>query len=420
MRFGSVTSFGPFITQEVIIDVMSDESVQYQVTQRLLEPMRNSQGIEIPQEAFFFYGIRGSNRIGTLLVQQETPVMMGRRIVYTSNQTGNSDSFKLAYVLKTPLGVPSGSYRGRIAFTLEPVGGSAAPMTLVLNLFADISAETGFDIRTRRGTKIISLYTSQEDGLSDTVAVAVKGALGRPYRIMQELVRPLESPDGRRLSAESVVFRVEQARQGSGPSGNTPLPRQRDALYTSGERGEADEFLVTYALHSPGDEQAGRYRSRISYTLTGQGLEEPLETLVIEVDVEAVFELSVAPEMGGVIQFRDLKPGDKPRYCEVVLEVKNNTGKEYQVSQHLPSALASRDGVEVSPEYFKIKTEPADTKGKLLLPELEVVRKGDTVLYRSDGQGSADSFKVIYSLDPAFEIQAGDYATQITYSITEL
>lgn len=420
LRFGSINSFGPYSSSELIIDIVSDVGTQYQIVQTLLEPLANARGNMIPQDAFYFYGIRGSNHLGTLLAEQETPLMTGRRVIYTSNQTGNTDTFKLVYMLKPPFNVPAGTYRGRIAFTLEPLGGAASPMTVVINILAEVSSEAGFDIRTTRGTKIISLYTSREEGYSDTLLVDIKGALGVPYQIYQELSVPLESGASGRLSRDGLSYEVAEADQGSPAARQVVSPSQRQLVYSSDAQGSADTFLVTYMLGSSESETAGRYRSTIRYSIASQAMQETLETISLEIDIAPVFELSITPETGGVIQFRDLKAGDKPQQVEVIMEIKNNTGKEYQVSQNIATVLANKAGKAVPENSFTLKEESRDTKGTLLIPDAASVKQGGTVLFRSDESGSGDIFKLIYSLDPVFEIEAGDYSTKITYSITEL
>ena len=71
-------------------------------------------------------------------------------------------------------------------------------------------------------------------------------------------------------------------------------------------------------------------------------------------------------------------------------------------------------------KYFNLRTESLDTKGVLRLAQKIEVKKGDTVLFVSDNKGNPDKFKVIYELIPPRDVKAGNYSTNITYSLLEI
>lgn len=420
LRFEKVNNFGAYTNKEVIVGITSDILKQYQVIQTLLEPLTNLQGVSIPQNNFFVYGIRGSNQFGTLSVEQEIPVSLGRSIIYTSNAQGPSDTFNLVYVLKYPFSVPSGSYRGRIAFILEPIDAAQQQVTVILNMYAEINAESSIEIRTATGSKVISLDSSREETKVSDVLFDIKGGLGSSFRISQFLPRLIESNEGVRLPFEAVNFKISRAKAGSGPVQPVPLSNRQDIVYSSGPRGDVDSFVITYGLVEPEKQRAGKFKASIRYGLDGRGLQQNLGDYFLEIEIARIFDLIITPELGGVVEFRDLKPKDPPRHSEVMVEIKNNTGKRYQISQQLMFELVSQEGKAIPSENFTLKEESLDTKGRLLFPSYSEVKQGETVLFISDNDGSPDRFKVIYTLTPSFDIPAGDYSTHITFSLSEL
>ncbi|MGD9015271.1 MAG: hypothetical protein PVI33_04535, partial [Candidatus Omnitrophota bacterium] len=422
-RFGKVSAIGPRINKEVIVNITSDIGKQYHLVQRLLEPLTNAQGVSLSQNNFFVYGIRGTNKYGNLAVEQEVPVFLGRTILYTSNPGGLPDSFNLVYNLKGPFNVPAGSYRGRIAFTLEPIDATQQEVTAILNIFAEIEIESGIEIKTITGGRIISLSSAREEANSSDVLFEIKGGLGSQFRILQQLQQPLKSQDGQELPLEAVNFQLREASKGTGPFRALPLSLRQEAIYTSGPRGELDSFIITYSLGDLSKATAGRYRTALRYLLdeTIPAQTNPIDFYDLEVEIERVFDIAVETEIGvGIIEFRDLKPRQPPKTYEVAINIMTNIGKQYQVTQKATSDLVNREGQVIPQGYFTLRTESLETKGVLKFAQNSPVKKGDTVLFISDRDGSADSFKVIYELTCPAEIKAGDYSTSVVYSLSEL
>jgi len=420
LRFDKATNTLPYATKEVIVSVTSDITKQYQIIQTLLEPLANVQGVTLSRENFSVYALLGSNAGGTLTVQQETAVSPGRTIIYISNTQGASDSFKLAYVLKPPFNVPSGSYRGRISFTLEPINATEQSVTVILNILADIEAESGFEIKTTTGSQLIRLNSSRQDEIACDVLFNIKGDRGSPFKILQSLSGPVESAEGNRLSLEAVNFKIREAKKGMGPNMAIPLSERQEALYLSGPNGSEDNFVITYSLQDPERQKAGRYKGKIRYAFEGVNAREYIGNLDLEVEIARIFDLIITPELGGTIEFRDLKPQQAPKQSEVIFEVASNIGRSYQISQILTTGLANKEGNTIPAKNFTLKEEGLGTKGKLQFLSPAEVKTGETILFISDQGGSPDKFKVIYELKPSFDIMAGDYSTRITYSISEI
>lgn len=389
--------------------------------QTLLEPLSTLQGSSLAKDSFSVYGIRGTNKYGTLNVEQEVLVSLGRQIIYTSNQTGASDSFTLVYGLTIPPDIEPGSYRGRISFTLEPIDSTQSQVTTILNIFTEVEIESTVEIRTAIGTKNITLKSGKETGSSDVI-VNIKGGFGKQFRILQLVAEQPVSSEGKFLDWETVKFIGRDAQKGMVINESTALSSSQQIIYTSSPRGEADSFVISYSLGDLTEQKAGIYSSKVKYIFEGIGfsLTRLIDTLGLEIENPRIFDLVITPEMGGAIRFRDLRPLQPPKTQEVIFEVKTNIAKPYQVTQNMSSLLTSKEGKIIPREYFTLRQESLETKGTLKYPNKIEVKEGQMVLFISDKEGSPDKFKVIYELTVPRDIHFGDYYTNLTYTVSEI
>jgi len=422
LNYGKVSPLSVRIEKEVTVDINSDIAKQYRLVQTFLDPLSTQEGRYLTSGTFFVYGVRGTNKYGTLNVEQEIPVSQGRQVIYTSNQEGAADSFTLVYALVIPADATPGSYRGRMSFTLEPIDSTQVSETTILNIFAEVEVESAIEIRTTVGTRNIVLKAGKEPDESSGVVVNIKGGFGKQFRILQTVSEQPISTEGNLLNWESVKFIGTDAQKGMVINEQTALSQDAQIIYTSQTGGETDSFVLSYNLGDLTKEKAGTYRSRIKYLLEGMGFaqERLIDTLDLEIENPRVFDLVISPEMGGAIKFSDLKPLQSPKTQEVVFEIKTNIAKPYQVTQSATSLLTNKQGKVIPGEYFTLKEQELETKGQLKYPQKTEVKEGQMILFISDKEGSPDKFKVIYELTAPRDIHSGDYYTNFTYSVSEI
>jgi hypothetical protein len=425
LNFGKIGLGASGANQEVIVNIRSDIGKQYRLIQTFFEPLTNSQGISIPtQNTCFLYALRGSAKYGTLSVEQETPVNFSRSIIYTSNSQGDSDGFTLVYSLKGPFQVPSGSYRGRVGFSLEAIGSSQGPVTVFMNIFCEVESAEYIRIKTIDGDKRIKLNSRSLNSRSFPVSFNILSGLGSQYRIIQSIAQPLRSNDGSELPEGAVVFQMEQITKGSGPHQETPVSLRPQTLYSSDGRGSPDNFIENFKLSDLSGVKAGTYKTNVSYIIeesNGQ-VTKRLDNYFLEVEIENEFDLELKTESGsGMIQFKDIGPNQPARTFGIEITVKTNLGKQYLVTQKVTSDLTNKAGKSIPSKYFTIRTEALNnTKGILKFPQNTEVKAGDTVLFVSDKKGSADTFKTVYELSAPVGVVAGDYSASVVYSLSEL
>ncbi|MFA5362145.1 MAG: hypothetical protein WC335_02715 [Candidatus Omnitrophota bacterium] len=420
LRYERVSLDTGRVNREVTVRITSDIGKQYRVIQTILDPLTNAQGKTLSPGSFVVYGLQGSNKSGTLSVETERPVGFGREYLYTSGANGDSDSFVLVYGIVPDQDFESGSYRGRMSFTLEPVDSAQPPVNVYLTIIAEVDAQPFLEVVTPNLSKEIVLCPDKQEPGSNTVVFKIKGSLGKQFRIQQVVTEQPLSFEGGFLDWAAIKFTGRDNQKGAVINRETALSLRQEVIYESSS-GEADSFAVDYGLNDISSQKAGKYRTNIKYLLDVPGLELKLiDSVTLIVDNPRVFELLVTPEAGGVIRFTGVRPSQSAKGSEVVIEVRSNTGRQYQVSQRMLSDMVNTNGDTLSSRFLKIREEGIDTKGTLKFPSAVPLAASEISLFVSDPLGSGDTFKVIYELTPSLDIKAGDYSAKIVYSILEL
>lgn len=411
----------------VKLEVTSDIAAQYEITANIIRPLENKDNADkLIGDNFVFRGLIGTNKFGNLRVPtNDSPVRNGD-VLYVSNTAGSADSFTLVYGIINTDELMPGIYFGRIGFSLRPISAARQAVTKILDVYINVEqgAEAKIEITPLNSLSVISLNSQKENLQSADVSVKISGIFKDLFSIKQVITNPLESVEGNQINPQAITFVVKEINKGQAPAQETPLSRQAQTIYTSSSAGDYDDnFTVTYKLSDSAEEKAGKYRSRIQFFLDEEGKGQRLiETLDLELEIERIFDFSITPQdnLAG-ISFANLKPNEPSRQNEVVIEVLSNIHKPYQISQNVYADLTSKEGHTIAPKYFTVRTEGfTDTKGILRVLVAQEVKKGDTILFVSDGLGAPDRFKIIYGLTCPNDIKAGDYVTRIVYSLLEI
>jgi hypothetical protein len=305
---------------------------------------------------------------------------------------------------------------------LEPFDSNEPPQTVILNIFAEVKVQSVIEITTEAGSKNLVLRSDVPEQNVARIMVSIKGDFGSQFRILQVVEQQPIEQSGQLLDYEAVNSVGRDCRKGTVIAQPVSLSAAPQVIYTSSPTGEEDSFVIEYGLADLSKQNAGKYETRIKYILEGSGAagSQLIDMVGLEIDNPRVFELNATSESGGVIRFNNIVPKQSPQTSEVVIEVKTNIGKPYQVSQGVPSGLMNKEGETIASKYFTLREESQGTKGELKFVSPAEVKTGDTVLFLSDRNGSPDAFRVIYELSVPFEVRAGEYSTRITYSISEI
>ncbi len=409
--------------------VVSDISKRYEIRQRIESPLKNRDNPSIViRDNFVVRGLRGSNKYGDLRIPPGDIAVRNDELIYVSNPAGTQDSFTLVYGIINSQVLTPGYYTGRISLILVPIGSAQSQVTKVIDVYATVSDDgvlSSVTIKAAEGFNSIVLMPASDGGMrsSANAVVTINGIFREPFRILQMVPRPIQSQGNRSIDYRDILFSVPDAKIGVAVNQPTPLSNRIQTVYTSRPDGSADKaFVIAYALGNPLGLVAGNYNSRIQYILESSGRQVNLGALDLEIRQERIFEVSISPQdQRYSITFDNLKSSDGPRTSEVLIEVKSNTGRRYQVTQDVLQELTSLEGGKIPAKYFSMRTLATDkTKGNLKLKDKAAVEKGSALLFVSDNNGSADSFKVFYELISPPDLRAGNYSSRITYTLTEL
>lgn len=410
------------------VEINSNIATRYEVTQKLLSPLQNRDQPNLTiRDNFVYRGVRGSNKFGDFRASgNDSPVRLDE-VLYVSNATGASDSFTMIFGINNIEDIEPGYYSGRLALVLTPIGSTRSQILKVVDVYLTISegpaSKPRIEITTPTGSKTVRLNPKKESMQSAEVVVKINGKFRKRFSIIQLLNQPFESEEGTRLDNELINVAVKEARKGNAAGGLTCLSLGPQTLYTSAADGSADDyFVIAYSLGDIAKERAGTYRGKIQFILQEiGGIQAKLETLDFEINHERIFDISITPsDQKYSIEFNNVKPTEPPKQSEVTIEIITNIGRRYQVNQEIYSDLTNQEGKSIPPQYFTMRVDTLDTKGKVRVSGKQEVKKGSMVLFISDNQGSCDKFKVMYELESPKDLQAGNYSTRITYSLLEI
>lgn len=417
LRFGRVDS--PSIDQkEVRIRISSTDGKQYQVFQRLIEPLINERGTKLANDAFLTYTLSGSNSSGTLYNQDQISLGYGEQLLYTSSPDGNGDAFSVVFRIDPSTARASGNFLGKILFTLRPIGGSSHQETF-LDIYLEIPDQKEMDVRASSGKDLIRLSTRSPATQEGYVQISLNGSRSG-IKVWQEVQDFPSSELNEEINADSLTFRVAPQNGGSS-SFESPsrLESKRQLIYTSQDN--ADTLLIYFQIDPDQvlHQKAGHFYGKLQYRFEGENFNESF-VLNLDIDVTPIFKLDVIFPPEGV-RFSNLLAGAPAQQKEVEVSVKTNLGKPFVITQDVSSYLTNEKGERISGEFFSMKVNPADeNSGKSEFVNFGSVPQGRVPIFFSNAKGSSTKFKIIYQLEPYPNMRPGDFSSVMSFSLEEL
>ncbi|MBI2104262.1 MAG: hypothetical protein HYT90_01600 [Candidatus Omnitrophica bacterium] len=152
--------------------------------------------------------------------------------------------------------------------------------------------------------------------------------------------------------------------------------------------------------------------------------ESDSKTVRVSCTILPRLELSVTPETGESIAFGAIEqpaPGETTvRSTAVKLNVFSNMGRPYHVTQMVRKPLATPEGAAIPDDQFRVLTQDA-ARGRMGAPQPTPLAAGvPTTLYTSDERGKSDAFSARYTLTVTPDTPAGEFDTEIVYTVTSL
>lgn len=416
LRFGRVDTLASE-DKEVLLRITSTGGQQYQIYQRLAEPLVNERGVALERSVIMASTLPGSNVSGSVYLQGLERLHFADQLIYTSDQNGTSDTLTILYKVNPEEMTASGNFLGNIVFTARPIGGGAQDQ-VVLNLFLQDSGDLEVKTETSSGRDTIQLSSARPDEENGYFQISLTGNRGHRISVYQELLAFPANEMRQFLEEDMVQFSVDgKEGQGRYPTpGN--IPRNQELVYET----TAGDDALTVHFRTNADalslQTAGVYQGKIRYIVDIDGEQRSYDANLV-VNVAPVFKLLVEYPPGGV-SFKRLLPNSPPEIREVVMKVQTNLGRPYMVNQTVSAALTNEKGEELSSEYFTIQQELVAGEGKVRFSEFTPVPVGDTPLYHSDLNGRPAEIRVRYRINPQHSETAGDFKTMILYSLGEI
>lgn len=418
LRFGRV-SLGSEVSKEVRVRVTSTDGKQYQVFARLADPFVNEKNVPLGHDTLVTYTLRGSNASGTLYAQTVERMGPSDQLLYTSASGGESDSFTVAYTVKSDQIRAAGNFFGRVQYTVRSIGG-AGQQDVILNMSLEVSGGLKISVEGSSNADTVRLRLKGDRDREGFINLGFTENIAGEVKVFQSVEIFPQDALFKPVNEGLVLFVVSGSTKGElSPGVPTALTRKETLIYAS--QANEDTFYVNLILdESVMDRQkAGAYRGKLKYVVQA-GDDRQEKIIDLEVEVDPTFTMDVDLPAGG-LRFERLLPDSQPVLREVTVRVKTNLGRPYMVSQNIASLLTSQSGAQMAQEYFTMKMEPLGGQpGKVLYDDYRPVAAGDHPIFTSDSQGSPSHFKVTYRLRPFAEMAPGDYSTSIRFSLGEI
>ena len=426
IRFEAAKPGSLLRNEEMTLTVTSDRGAQYRIYQTVYQPLTNEFGNTIPQGALIAFS--PSNPLGTLRTQLETPVTMGQMPLYTSNSSGDSDSFTLVYNVRVPEDQPGGVYHTNITFTAELVKaqGGVAPYVVNMDVRVEINPTFKIMIQNSKGAHDLDLGRISKDRptASQNLKINIDSNIGTTYRIAQQMTEPLISQEGVLLEDSGFSFTPAGVSHGllKAAGSAVPVPQSPTLLYTSSEAGAGDEIVLQYNLKPDLAQKTGVYSGTLSFKVESNSAFAPFQVInvPVKIEIEPIFYLDY--EIGSQaigLAFGSYKTGEEKQDRRVLLTVHSNLGQPYQVTQILSRKLTNTEGAILPKDHFIFFGSEAQT-GTLIVMSPRPVEEGEKVVFSSDKKGTPEKFALNYTLTVPRDTKSGTYNSELIYSITTL
>ncbi len=442
LRFGKIGTQTAKVVKEVTIRMTTDIGKQYRVYQRLEKPLTTSDGIEVDRNNFKMYTLINSNSKGTLERIEEFPVMSSDTVLYTSDAVGNGDSFRIVYTFDPSIDQVAGSYYGRMLYYVVPIDSAQDQVTEIINMYADLTNEGAVDLTTDTGFKTIRISSGDLNKISTqypSVIISVKGNLGARYRIYQQIGETsIKGKGGERFDLSKVIYEVTDSNSKvASKQGDLNDLKTKSLVYSSDDLGSSSEIRIKFEPANDFSQlKADTYTGMINYYIEMDNIRTALEpgyidSVDVEFDVEPIFRIIVVSvsESGEIVEERSsllrfgqigYKAGTKE--SKIRIKIESNMGRPYLVTQRLSDSLQTEEGYKISDDLFTFELEKEGETGAILKleEEIAVAPEKDVSLFISNTEGNSDEFDVTYKLKVTPNTRGGNYATGISYSLSEL
>ena len=423
INFGQVEVNG-VVTQEAEVKVTNDTSARYRLKHFLVEPLKNDHGDSLPSDQIKLF-IRSNSR-GTNLVDP-VALQVGPIELYTSDDSGTSDTMTLAYTLFAPPDLHGGTYHGKITITLEPIDEnvSVSVQSVTLDISYELRAIFQFFFSTESDEKRldwgeISLLEKQE--VQTDLLFETYSNLASRYWITEFLTEPVVNQEtGESLPQGYFAVNFE----GQGSFGVMPqsieITKDPTTLYQSDAVGSSDRFIGHYQLKNLDRLSAGRYEGVMQFSIeSDQPLPAGIQSnylLPISFVVKSLFELIISPAEGDSLEFNEVDPLEVAER-KLLVEIRSNRHQRYQLQQIAPQSLTSDSGETLPEGNLEVSVQETSSGGETTtLQGFQPVKSDNMILYTSNEKGDSTALTFVYRITVPRYARGGTYRTHLVFSL---
>lgn len=252
------------------------------------------------------------------------------------------------------------------------------------------------------------------------VRVRVSATGGHRYQVFQRVLEPLVNERGESLDLQVVQVATLMNSNQSGTlylQNIDRLSMGEQLIYTSGQGGESDSFVLAYVVDPTFFRNSGSFGGRILFTARSMG-ESSQDQVAVNISVEAQSSWKVDVSGGHAKSQVRVKDADVSAVTAdfVKISFSGNTGKEVRIYQEVDGLPQNTIAQEMGADVLLFSVEAGQDQGVRVPAGSSLAKRSDLVF---SGQESENDIILRFFVDPlrvATE-DAGLYVGKIKYVI---
>ncbi len=266
---GRIDQNTPAGSDSLSVRIESNAGAAYRVIQEMPQPLVSTEGVFLDDRLLTFTAQGAANGA---LASTGASVPVGQPpLIYTSNESGQSDEFQVRYQITPDAAAKAGHYSGTITIRFESQSPliSAEAIVLPVKLQIEPVFHLQVEVKDALGIHFGMVKPGENAPHERQVLLTVQSNLGAPYQISQVVSRKLMTQEGGALPDDSFRFSADRAQSGTVTVASAQAVKEGESVvFISDKKGTPESVLLKYTLTIPANARAGSYGSEIKYSIT--------------------------------------------------------------------------------------------------------------------------------------------------------
>jgi hypothetical protein len=236
------------------------------IYQEAVSMPQNADGKEISPDALLFSVNAQAQQ--NVRVSGATSLRPGRTLLYSSREADGSLVIPYYWNAEEARKLDAGMYNGKLRLTVEAAGGIVEER--LIDLETHVQPAFSVDVSLPPGGVRYTNVLPTKPPEDKEVLVTVTSNLGKAYQVLQSFQTPMTNEEGKEISKESFLIRVEIP---AGQKGRTrfneftPVETGDYPIFYSDPQGSAASFKVVYRLKVGSQASPGNYSAPVKFSL---------------------------------------------------------------------------------------------------------------------------------------------------------